>query len=146
MSRSGYSDDIEQWSLIRWRGAVASAIRGKRGQAFLQEMLAALDAIPDKTLIAKELEEDGAVCALGSVGKQRGLEMGTVDPEEHEDVAKLFGIPHALACEIMYENDEDFSWNKETPEQRWQRMRKWVVANLKATQDELSGREGKEES
>jgi len=34
MSRSGYVDngDIEQWDLIRWRGAVASAIRGKRGE------------------------------------------------------------------------------------------------------------------
>jgi hypothetical protein len=37
MSRSGYSDDLENWSLIRWRGAVASAIRGRRGQAFLRE-------------------------------------------------------------------------------------------------------------
>jgi len=47
MSRSGYSDDCDdQWSLICWRGAVKSAIRGKRGQAFLKEMLAALDALP----------------------------------------------------------------------------------------------------
>lgn len=32
MSRCGYSDDYDQWALIRWRGAVESAIRGKRGQ------------------------------------------------------------------------------------------------------------------
>lgn len=25
MSRSGYSDDVENWQLIRWRGQVASA-------------------------------------------------------------------------------------------------------------------------
>ena len=31
MSRSGYEDGLEMWDLIRWRGAVASAIRGKRG-------------------------------------------------------------------------------------------------------------------
>jgi hypothetical protein len=46
MSRSGYSDDHSEWDLIRWRGAVASAIRGKRGQAFLRELLVALDAMP----------------------------------------------------------------------------------------------------
>lgn len=45
--------------MIRWRGAVASAIRGKRGQAFLREMLAALDAMPEKRLIAGSLVFDG---------------------------------------------------------------------------------------
>jgi hypothetical protein len=37
MSRSGYSDDYgddEPWQLIMWRGAVASAFRGRRGQPF----------------------------------------------------------------------------------------------------------------
>ena len=55
MSRSGYHDGIDQWDLIRWRGAVASAIRGKRGQAFLREMLDALDALPEPKLIAHDL-------------------------------------------------------------------------------------------
>ncbi|KGC50992.1 hypothetical protein DO66_5867 [Burkholderia pseudomallei] len=36
MSRSGYSDDCGGWSLIRWRGAVNSAIKGARGQKFLR--------------------------------------------------------------------------------------------------------------
>lgn len=35
MSRSGYSDDCYGWELICWRGAVNSAIKGKRGQSFL---------------------------------------------------------------------------------------------------------------
>ena len=38
MSRSGYSDDLDNWDLIRWRGQVSSAIRGKRGQGFLREL------------------------------------------------------------------------------------------------------------
>ncbi len=29
MSRSGYNDDGTEWDLIRWRGAVASAVRGQ---------------------------------------------------------------------------------------------------------------------
>lgn len=74
MSRSGYSHDIDQWDLIRWRGAVAAAIRGKRGQAFLLEMWKAITALPEPKLIANELvEKDGAVCAMGAVGKQRGI-------------------------------------------------------------------------
>jgi hypothetical protein len=72
MSRSGYSDDCDQWDMIRWRGAVASSIRGARGQAFLKEMLAALDALPEPKLIAEELESDGAVCAIGAVGPFAG--------------------------------------------------------------------------
>jgi hypothetical protein len=51
MSRSGYTDDVEySWRSIMWRGRVVSAIRGKRGQALLRDLLAALDAMPDKRL------------------------------------------------------------------------------------------------
>lgn len=126
MSRSGYVDEMDdQWQLIRWRGAVASAMRGRRGQAFLNEMLAALDALPEKKLIADELEAaDGAVCAIGAVGKARDVDMKDVDPEDREKVAALFSIPHALACEIVYTNDECFS--RETPEQRFVSMRAWI--------------------
>lgn len=132
MSRSGYIDDsIEQWSLIRWRGAVASAIRGKRGQAFLKEMLAALDALPEKKLIRNDLQdeyEDGAVCALGAVGRARGLDMAAVDADDHETVAGFFGIPHALACEVMYMNDD--AWWRLSPEERFTRMRRWIESNI----------------
>lgn len=50
MSRSGYSDDydFDNWQLIRWRGAVNSAINGRRGQAFLKELLTAIEALPEK--------------------------------------------------------------------------------------------------
>lgn len=132
MSRSGYSDDCDGWSLIRWRGAVTSAIRGNRGQAFLREMLAALDALPDKRLIAHDLEAGGAVCAIGSVGKSRGLDMSGIDPEDKDAVAAKFGIAPALAAEIVYENDEFREWAavKETPEQRFIRMRQWIEGHL----------------
>ena len=128
MSRSGYSDDLEQWDLIRWRGAVRSAIRGKRGQAFLGEMLAALDALPEPKLIANELVEDGAVCAIGAVGKARGLDMSGLDPEDPETLSNEFGISVAMAKEIVWLNDE---WSyRETPEQRHTRMRAWVASQI----------------
>ena len=133
MSRSGYTEDTEDnWTLICWRGAVASAIRGKRGQALLREALAALDALPEPKLIAHELERDGNVCLLGAVGKARGMDMSGIDPEDRETVAAKFGIAEALAAEIVYMNDEFFYWqDSETPEARFARMRKWLVGNIK---------------
>lgn len=131
MSRHGYCDDIDDnaWGTICWRGAVASAIKGKRGQAFLRELAAAMDTMPVKRLIRCDLRDsDGEVCALGTVGAARGIDMTAIDPEERDVVAKTFGIAEAMAAEIMYENDEGV-W-KETPEQRWQRVRKWVSRQL----------------
>lgn len=134
MSRSGYSDDIDDnWSWIRWRGYVASAIRGKRGQAFLREMLAAMDAMPEKKLIANDLETaDGAVCAIGSVGKARGIDMSSLDPEDYSTVAATFGINEKLVQEIVYMNDEAFDnyWCK-TPEERFQKMRAWIASHIR---------------
>jgi len=131
MSRSGYSEDGDQWAIIRWRGAVRSAVRGRRGQAFLKEMLVALDSLPAPRLIDGELEADGEACALGSVGKSRGIEMAGIDPENQEAVSYAFGIPPALAAEIMYINDEAAAyWIEENPEQRWWRVREWVARHI----------------
>lgn len=134
MSRSGYSEegDYDQWQNIRWRGAVTSAFRGRRGQEFLREMMVALDALPEKRLVERELEADGQVCALGAVGRARGLDMSRIDPEDHDTVAGKFGVAHAMACEIMYYNDEG-SYRSETPEDRFVRMRKWVVSAIRLT-------------
>jgi hypothetical protein len=112
-----------------WRGAVDRALRGRRGQAFLKEMLDSLDAMPEKMLTTHELEADGEVCALGAVGRARGMDMKDIDPEDHEDVAAKFGVSHAMACEIMYLNDE-FGPRSETPKERFARMRAWVVTQL----------------
>lgn len=134
MSRSGYSDDLEQWDLIRWRGAVASAIKGSRGQAFLRDLLAALESMPEKRLTENALEADGEVCAIGSLGRARGIDMTVIDPKEQEEVARAFGIAEALAAEVVYENDEA-DW-RETPEQRWQRMRAWVANHIRGAPPE----------
>ncbi|WP_427196747.1 hypothetical protein AB4J85_16950 [Pseudomonas aeruginosa] len=138
MSRSGYCDDLDSWSLICWRGAVNSAIKGRRGQAFLIELRDALDAMPEKRLIADELEADGQFCTLGVIGAKRGIDMSTMDPNCRETVASAFDIAPALAAEIVFENDEfpggfygtNGEWQRETPEHRWQRMRNWVEASI----------------
>ena len=131
MSRSNYSDGCDdRWALIRWRGQVASAIRGKRGQQLLRELVAGLDAMPEKRLIADELEVCGQFCALGVVGKARGIDLKSIDPEASDIVAKQFDIAEPLAREIVYVNDEGGWGYDETPEARWVRVRTWAVSKL----------------
>jgi hypothetical protein len=130
MSRSGYSDDCENLQL--WRGAVRSATIGARGQKLLADLLAALDAMPTKRLVAHEFVEDGEFCALGVVGTARGLPVADMNGFMARSVAKRFDIAPALAQEIVYENDEAGYWD-ETPEARWGRIRQWVASQITAT-------------
>lgn len=109
MSRHGYNDyycdDI--WATIRWSGAVKSAIRGRRGQALLRRMAKALDAMPEKRLIAEDIvREDGACCALGAVAKAEGIDVQDLCPDDAQRVAKTFGIAESLAREIVWQNDD----------------------------------------
>jgi hypothetical protein len=133
---------------------VRSALRGKRGHAFLREALATLDAMPEKRLVSGHLVFDGwqppwdgdevivggdtladrrgvpmpagSVCLLGAVGQARGLKMQDVDPEDMDTVAPMFGIADAMARVIVYWNDEGGP-RGETPEHRWARMREWIA-------------------
>ena len=130
MSRSGYSDDCSGWDQICWRGAVKSALKGRRGQAFLVELRDALDAMPGKRLIANSLEVEGEFCTLGVIGVKRGIDMAALDPDDREAVGGAFGISPAMASEIVFMNDEA-CWQKESPEQRWLRMRDWVESNIR---------------
>lgn len=129
MSRSGYVDDFDPWAMIRWRGAVSAAIRGRRGQALLRGLADAMDAMPEKRLIADELESQGEHCALGVVGKNRGVDMADIEPDNEHQVSSAFNIAKALAQEIVFINDEACVFD-ETPEQRWVRVRRWVEDNL----------------
>jgi hypothetical protein len=132
MSRSGYTDDCgESNTLNLYRGTVERIIRGKKGQAFLRELATALDAMPEKALIQGELVDGaGGVCAIGAICKSRGLDVGDVDYYDPPSVAAAVGISWQLAAEIEYENDEGGFRDLESPEQRWQRMRRWVEAKL----------------
>lgn len=159
MSRSGYCDDYgadDPLALGRYRAQVGSAIRGKRGQALLRELLAALDAMPDKQLVAGELEADGHFCALGVVGQARGLNLANIDTYDVEALGGTFNIADQLAREIMWVNDEHvgaWHWvqvevcgplrgwdrrhedvrvpNEQAGAQRWKTVRDWVAAQIK---------------
>lgn len=134
MSRSGYDDDLDDpLALGRWQAQVASAIRGKRGQAFFRSLIAALDAMPEKRLVTSVLQNaDGEVCVLGALLKHAGKECPISEDEydfDREWTAAQLDIATQLVCETVYENDEA-GWN-ETPEDRWARMRRWAARNLK---------------
>ncbi len=129
MSRSGYSTDVDRTELNLYRGTVAMAMRGKRGQRFFRDLVAALDAMSDKCLVAEAFQEDGDVCALGCLMRARGLDVPEGDNVEAEYAAEPLDIARSLANETTYENDE-CGPRSETPEERWARMRKWAVSNL----------------
>ena len=69
---------------------------------------------------------------MGAVGVSRGLDLSAVDPDEPDDVAKIFGLASAMVQEIAYENDEAV-WRFDQPnaeEKRWQIMRDWCAAQI----------------
>lgn len=135
MSRSNYTDDYqEQWQWIMWRGAVTAAIKGKRGQAALRELLVALDAMPVKELIKNSLGDGaGQYCTLGVLGHARGLDerMAETDADEPCEVSGLLNLSQAFVREVAYENDEGgFIRATETGAERWTRMRQWVASQI----------------
>lgn len=133
MSRSGYSYDSE--NLAMWRGAVKRAAQGKRGQAMLRKLVAALDAMPKQELAAHSFQSDCGPCTLGALAQFLGLDTSDLEPHnEYDEVdrdatGRIFDIAPALAAEIMYLNDEA-PVNNESPEQRWKRMRAWAENTL----------------
>lgn len=169
MSRSGYSDYSDnEWSLIRYRGQVASAIRGKRGQALLVELRDALDALPEKKLCDHDLQrEDGACCALGAIGRARGIDMTEIDPAEATEsgrLADMFNVANQLIREIEFENgDSEYGpiwlphtknadgadvnrdgltreqWTDRADRNRWRRMREWVAEQIRPVPTGISG-------
>ena len=140
MSRSGYDEDGDSTYLNLYRATVDRALAGKRGQAFLKELLAALDALPEKALTESMFQADGEVCALGVVGRARGTDMTELNKLAEEDddwgndvaiaAGKAFGIATCMAADIMYMNDEHGPYNQ-TPEQRFARIRAWVAKEIK---------------
>lgn len=130
MSRHGYVDvwDADGDTNL-YRGAVERAIRGRRGQALLKDLLAALDAMPEKRLIRDELiTAEGEVCALGCLAKSRNQDVSGIDPEDPDAVASAFNIAPSLAREVEYINDEGS--DQCTPERRWINVRRWVASQI----------------
>lgn len=127
MSRSAYSDDCEHLAL--YRKSVERALHGKRGQAFLRRLLTALDAMPEKRLIADGFITSDGCCAMGSIAQHEAIELPEVNDDDHDAFAKFFDIAPSMVAEVAFINDE-MPYRPEPPEERWVRMRTWVASQI----------------
>ena len=141
MSRYCDSGDYgyEPWMEGQAAGAMRSAIRGRRGQQLLRDLIAGLDALPVRELAAGSLEdpETGCVCALGAVWLQRGADAVTLrfdptDPDvDWRDLAEPFDISETLANAVVGQNEYyDESNDELSRRRRWRSVRDWAVRNL----------------
>lgn len=127
-----------------WAANVERSLKGKRGQASLRELETALLALPEKQLIADDLQDaTGRNCALAALAKLKGVDIPKLaEPEDeydeiavHDQMVSLgerLGVPRLVATEIVYRNDDDWRPKRETPEERYQRMLRWTQRQLQA--------------
>lgn len=150
MSRSGYvdADEYDYWTWIRYRGAVNSALKGRRGQKALVELVQALDVMPQKKLAANAFGGQLGVCALGALAKARGVDLSDLQPDlgscpekaeawevdevNWHELGRRLNIAQSMAREVMYENDDEFDNSEQGQRRRWKRIRDWALAEMTA--------------
>ncbi len=156
--RINISDDEERpGQFALWDANVRRSMKGRRGQRELRELEAALVALPEKRLIRDELtDEAGGVCAIACYARHKGLDLSRFDPEDESDaVGVAAGMPRLVAWEVVAQNDIhcDTVWEVAdgpiqrgyghyrggvplvramTPEERYDKILKWVRARLTA--------------
>jgi hypothetical protein len=139
MTRLYYDDDCGPSEEGLRQGWLRSAIRGQRGQRFLRDLVAALDALPTPELSSGALEdpETGCCCAFGAVLRFRGAENVPLwfHPEEEDmmpdSLAEPFDVSKTLAWAVVQANEEMCSSNTEQDRRRrWAEVRAWAVCNL----------------
>lgn len=142
MSRSGfYEADSGDWEEVlavgRTMGQVASATRGKRGQAFLKLALAALDGMEDKRLAGGTfgVAQGGCMCLLSSLATETGrasvLSPGRDlegDDTICDDMADAFDVAPILVRDLVWDNDENAPRD---PHERWKYMRNRIARAIK---------------
>lgn len=142
MTRLYYDDEPSPQEEGLIAGALRSAIRGKRGQRFLRDLIAALDALPSKELSAGALEDEqtGCCCAFGAVRRWRGAAAVPLwfDPMEEDlspsHLAEPFNVSETLAWAVVAANESCFSGNAE-PERRrrWEEVKRWALRHLESS-------------
>ena len=144
-----YDCDFEPWMEGQQAGALQSAIRGNRGQQFLHDLVAGLDALPEPKLSAGALEDEktGCCCAFGAVRRYRGPETVPLyfDPREEDldppHFAEPFNVATALAWAVVEANEGWSASNSEfAMRQRWSTVRAWAVRHLPAQAGEVEAK------
>ncbi len=122
-------------------GIMSPTIGIGRLDELLRDLIAALDAMPDKRLIPHDLIKRNEVdkaefCTLGAIGHAKGIDMTDIDPYDHETLSEKLNIATQLVQEIEFLNDETCD---SQPEKRWEQMRGWAVRRLKPAPKQESG-------
>jgi hypothetical protein len=141
--RISYSEDEDypgQFNL--WQGNCQRSLSGRKGQAALRELRAALLALPSKRLIANELDDGADCCAIGALVRYKSLTPKSDREYEMEEVGVECGMPRMVAWKVVELNDVqlDRRWDgmksvELTPEERYDAVLKWVGEQLNARSD-----------
>jgi hypothetical protein len=154
MSRFSGAEDSYDNAGYLWEKTVELALRGKKGRVALEELRAALLALPRKRLVTGTLCNDAAdVCALGALGVYRRVQLGDHPAEAYQFVwdhqpkysdgelidddlwstmdfaQQELGLTRALADAVSYQNDEGIYAAR--PEWLYDRMLEWVEMRLR---------------
>ena len=156
--RVSEEEDFQNQAFL-WEANLERSLKGRKGQAALRELEAALLALPDKRLIANEtVSTDGAVCAIAALARHRGYQGDMALPKrpnwdddndddspywdefEYEEavesamlnIATDLGVPPMVAKAIIYKNDDDYV---KTPEARYQKMLRWTQRYIQREND-----------
>lgn len=148
-----------------WWPTVKRAMKSKRGLKVLEELHAALLALPQKRLIEGYVCQDGEVCAMGAIARHRTLNGGLTLQKRGETVTVTtleemetqighiecewdmmalghqMGIAKLMAWGIAYENDEGAPSDVYTPETRYQIMLRWVEEAIRRARAHQEKRE-----
>jgi hypothetical protein len=134
-----YDDDSDPSQEGLAAGALRSAIRGKRGQRFIRDLVQALDALPLPELAAGALEDEetGCCCAFGAVRRFRGADAVPLwfHPMEEDmnpdNLVEPFNVSKTLAWSVVQANEDGMIGNdKSTRRLRWKQVRDWAVRQL----------------
>lgn len=155
MSRLDYDEPDDTRSFLMacaFQGNMDRAIAGKKGQAILRELEAALLALPEKRLLRGGfVSDEGDVCAIGCLALSRKLSAGKPRSEALEEVlqdlsldedeqhfedggdnlkrpVEVLKIVRPLAFAIMQQNDET---GGASPEETYDIVLRWVRGSLK---------------
>jgi hypothetical protein len=100
MSRVSYSEEESfpgQFELFH--ANLRRSVYGKRGQAALRDLEAALLSMPEKRLIAGHLAKDGEVCANGALVAYRRMQR---EKKAREEVLSAMEIESSPACGVCW--------------------------------------------
>jgi hypothetical protein len=153
MSRIEYGEADDTASFLRCCAFSANTERhlnGKKGQAALKELEAALLALPEKRLESSRFvvvdgeKSEGSVCALGALALKRLMDTGlsrkeamkkldesgpreTHGWEGVQETAKFLNVKDNFAWEVIEQNDE---CGGPTCEERYERVLEWVQKRI----------------